>query len=87
MNSSWRAIFKLKIGRGVLTQCLLLLSVMFVGEVSAHSSSNSYLTLSSANGQLTMRADIHLRDVDLTLNLDENQDGQVTWGEVMRRRT
>lgn len=87
MNANWRALFKLKIGRGLLTQCLLLVSVMFVGEVSAHSSSNSYLTLSSANGQLTMRADIHLRDVDLTFNLDENQDGQVTWGEAMRRRT
>jgi hypothetical protein len=86
MNANWRALFKLKIGRGLLTPCLLLVSVMFVGEVSAHSSSNSYLTLSSANGQLTMRADIHLRDVDLTFNLDENQDGQVTWGEAMRRR-
>ena len=27
-----------------------------------------------------------MRDVDLTFNLDENQDGQVTWGEAMSRR-
>jgi hypothetical protein len=52
----------------------------------AHSSSNSYLTLDAPNGQLNLRADIHLRDVDMTLDLDDNRDGQVTWGETQQRR-
>ena len=51
----------------------------------AHSSSNSYLTLSMASEQLSLRADIHLRDLDLIFDLDGNRDGQVTWGETQSR--
>ncbi|NQW67447.1 MAG: HupE/UreJ family protein, partial [Burkholderiales bacterium] len=51
----------------------------------AHSSSNSYLTLSMPAEQLTLRADIHLRDLDLVFDLDENRDGQVTWAETQSR--
>ena len=87
MNANWRTLFERKLGRDLLAYCVLLFSLMFAGEASAHSSSNSYLTLSSVNAEVTMRADIHLRDVDLTFDLDENQDGQVTWGEAMQRRT
>ena len=51
----------------------------------AHSSSNSYLTLSAPEGQLTLRADLHLRDVDLIFDLDTDRDGQVSWGETQKR--
>jgi hypothetical protein len=34
---------------------------------------------------LTLRADVHLRDVDLFFDLDANRDGQVTWGEIQAR--
>jgi hypothetical protein len=51
----------------------------------AHSSSNSYLALSAPDGQLSLRADIHLRDVDLIFDLDHDRDGQVTWGETQAR--
>ncbi|MFM1908417.1 MAG: hypothetical protein RLZZ591_2094 [Pseudomonadota bacterium] len=60
--------------------CLLLVS-----PVLAHSSSNSYLTLSAPEQQLMLRADIHLRDIDLIFDLDHNLDGQVTWGETLAR--
>jgi hypothetical protein len=43
------------------------------------------LTLSAPNKQLALRADIHLRDVDLIFDLDANRDGQVTWGETQMR--
>jgi hypothetical protein len=51
----------------------------------AHSSSNSYLTLSAPNEQLRLRADVHWRDVDLMFDLDRDRDGQVTWGEAQAR--
>ncbi len=51
----------------------------------AHSSSSSYLTLSQPQDQLVLRADIHLRDLDLIFDLDTNRDGQVTWGETQSR--
>lgn len=64
--------------------CLLAMGVL-LGDAMAHSSSNSYLTLSQRGGALTLRADVHLRDVDWALDLDSNRDGQVTWGEVQAR--
>ncbi|MFM2036170.1 MAG: hypothetical protein RL459_1435, partial [Pseudomonadota bacterium] len=51
----------------------------------AHSSSNSYLTLSTQDQDLMLRADINLRDIDLIFDLDEDRDGQVTWGETHAR--
>jgi hypothetical protein len=35
---------------------------------------------------LTLRADIHLRDLDLTFDLDADRDGQVTWGETLAQQ-
>ena len=64
---------------------LLWASLLLVGSAMAHSSSNSYLTLSAADKQLTLRADIHLRDIDLIFDLDSNRDGQITWGETQSR--
>ena len=63
----------------------ILVTLIWSGKATAHSSSNSYLTLSAPNNQLALRADIHLRDVDLIFDLDANRDGQVTWGETQTR--
>jgi hypothetical protein len=63
----------------------LLSGALFASSVLAHSSSNSYLTISMPTEKLTLRADIHLRDLDLIFDLDENRDGQVTWGETHSR--
>lgn len=52
----------------------------------AHSSSNSYLALEAEDGRPVLRVDIHLRDVDLRIDLDANRDGQVTWGETLAQR-
>ena len=64
---------------------LILIILIWSGKVAAHSSSNSYLTIFAPNNQLALRADIHLRDVDLIFDLDSNRDGQVTWGETQMR--
>lgn len=60
-------------------------ALLWSGASLAHSSSNSYLTLSAPEGRLTLRADLHLRDVDLIFDLDADRDGQVTWGEAHMR--
>ena len=51
----------------------------------AHKASDSYLQLAAAPGQLDVRWDIALRDLDVALDLDSNADGKLTWGEVQRR--
>ncbi|MGZ5156982.1 MAG: HupE/UreJ family protein [Caldimonas sp.] len=52
------------------------------GLASAHKSSDSYLQLDAAPGQLGVRWDIALRDLDIALDLDTDGDGKLTWGEV-----
>ena len=65
---------------------VLMVALLGSGAALAHSSSNSYLTLSAPAGSLTLRADLHLRDVDLVFDLDADRDGQVTWGETHLRQ-
>ena len=65
---------------------VLMVALLGSGAALAHSSSNSYLTLSAPAGSLTLRADLHLRDVDLIFDLDADRDGQVTWGETHLRQ-
>ena len=64
---------------------LALLTLLPWQSVRAHSSSNSYLALEASQG-LTLRADIHLRDIDFTFDLDADRDGQVTWGETLAQQ-
>ena len=78
-----RSLYKLLL-RWLLVP-LILIILIWSGKAAAHSSSNSYLTIFAPNNQLALRADIHLRDVDLMFDLDSNRDGQVTWGETQMR--
>jgi hypothetical protein len=60
-----------------------LLSVAVVAH--AHKPSDSYLTLRVAGNEVNGQWDIALRDLDLALGLDTDQDGAITWGEVRQR--
>jgi hypothetical protein len=71
--------------RALLGLWALMAAWLWSGACLAHSSSNSYLTLSAPEGRLTLRADVHLRDVDLILDLDADRDGRVSWGETHMR--
>ena len=53
----------------------------------AHKPSDSYLTMSVASGgsDVAVRWDIALRDLDYVLQLDRDNDGALTWGEVRSR--
>ena len=51
----------------------------------AHKSSGSYLTIDVAPQSMTGRLDIALRDLDFALGLDQDGNGELTWGEVRAR--
>jgi len=71
----------------ILWPCVLLFiaSASASGSAQAHSSSNSYITVSSFNEAAVLRADINLRDIDLVFDLDQNKDGKVSWGETLTK--
>ncbi len=48
----------------------------------AHKSSDAYLQLDAGASGMTLRWDIALRDLDAALDLDADEDGQLTWAEV-----
>lgn len=51
----------------------------------AHKPSDSYLTITQADGTLSGRWDIALRDLDFALGLDADGNGEIRWGEVRAR--
>jgi hypothetical protein len=61
---------------------------LYAPALLAHSASDAYLsiTLDQAGGGANVLArgqwDIALRDLDFVLQLDDNGDGRLTWGEV-----
>jgi hypothetical protein len=61
---------------------LTLMSCAF--GASAHKPSDSYLTLRTHTGDAVVAGqwDIALRDLELPLHLDANNDGAITWGEL-----
>ncbi len=63
-----------------------LLALTCTVTAQAHSSSNAYIGLQSGDDALLLRADVHLRDADLVLDLDIDRDGSVRWSEVMPRQ-
>ena len=50
----------------------------------AHKPSDSYLRVLERDGQLEVRWDIALRDLDHAQRLDEDGDGSITWAETQR---
>jgi hypothetical protein len=65
----------------------LLFTLLLASAAFAHKPSDSYLTLraTEAQGDVTARWDISLRDLDYVLQLDRDTNGELTWGEVRQR--
>ncbi len=61
---------------------LALVLLAFGGAAQAHKASDSYLQIDVGDKVLALRWDIALRDLDVALGLDTNDDGRLTWGEV-----
>ena len=64
---------------------LLLIALLLHGTAWAHKPSDSYLTLRAAGVNMDIRWDIALRDLDYVLQLDRDDSGDLSWGEVRQR--
>lgn len=58
---------------------VLLLSI---NQAQAHKASDSYLRLRIEGTQVQVQWDIALRDLQAAINLDDNTDGNISWGEL-----
>jgi hypothetical protein len=98
MNLSFKAIKALKpayllpMALSFLIELSVFLGAIFAStNALAHKPSDSYLTMSvqpdgaEQSSNVTVRWDIALRDLDYVLQLDRDNDGALTWGEVRSR--
>ncbi|MDF1781502.1 MAG: HupE/UreJ family protein [Alcanivoracaceae bacterium] len=71
-----------------MTRALLLLLCLISTSVWAHKPSDSYLKLDSASDtpRINGQWDIALRDLQLVIDLDRNNDLNITWGELRQSR-
>jgi hypothetical protein len=83
-------VFKLK--KSLQPAYLLPIALSFLTlftstNAQAHKPSDSYLTMSvpKDGSDVAVRWDIALRDLDYVLQLDRDNDGALTWGEVRAR--
>ena len=51
----------------------------------AHKSSDSYLSFDVKERELDATVEVALRDLEIAVGLDLNQDNQITWGEISRQ--
>lgn len=68
--------------KALILQSALWLLMLMSHAAWAHSSSNSYLTLSTQGEALVLRTDISLRDADVALDLDITNNQRITWGDI-----
>ena len=61
---------------------LLSVACWFPVLALAHKGSDAFLNLAIDDKQITGYWDIHLRDLQITVGVDINSDGNVTWGEI-----
>lgn len=57
-----------------------------LSEASAHKPSDSYLKLRGGSEFLTIEWDIAIKDLEILVGVDSNQDGKITWGELKSNR-
>jgi len=71
----------------MMARCLLLLALCWawIGPAQAHKASDSYLTLAVQNEKIEGQWDIALRDLEMAVGLDANDDAAITWDEVRAR--
>jgi hypothetical protein len=67
-----------------LLRIVLVLLVLVLGmpAARAHKASDAYLTLTQRGGDIVVRWDVALRDLDVLVAIDTNDDARITWGEL-----
>ena len=68
-----------RIGLKALACAMLFLSATVA---DAHKASDAYLQIDATEHGTTVRLDMALRDLEAALDIDTDQDGKLTWGEV-----
>jgi HupE / UreJ protein len=61
---------------------LIAFALTLAAAAHAHKASDSYLQIDATDSGMKVRWDIALRDLDAALDLDADEDGKLTWGEV-----
>jgi len=61
---------------------LLLFALLWSAPAFAHKASDSYLALSVNGAVIDGQWDIALRDLDFAIGLDNDENGEITWGEL-----
>ena len=67
-------------------QLLAAILVLAAQAACAHTQSTAYLTLRFSETGLTGEWRLALRDLDDAIGLDVNDDGRITWGELLSRK-
>ncbi len=63
----------------------ILLMFGLAGTTLAHETTRSFVTLDRNGADLTANLRIAYRDIEVAVWIDEDLDGQITWGETLRR--
>lgn len=61
---------------------MALAGIFFTNPAEAHKASDSYLQIDAGTHGTRVRWDIALRDLDAAVDIDTDEDGKLTWGEV-----
>ena len=61
---------------------IAVLLALVASDALAHKPSDSYLAVRVEGASVSGQWDIALRDLDFAIGLDDNGDGEITWGEV-----
>ncbi len=70
----------------MLLKFTLFALLAFTGAAQAHKASDAYLSLDVEGEQVRGQLDVALRDIDVAIGLDADDDGQITWGELRQQR-
>jgi len=65
----------------VALRCLLV-SLVLVRSSQAHIASNSFLSLKISGSSVTGVVELSIRDAELAVGVDANEDNRITWGEL-----
>ncbi len=63
------------------------LLVLAAGSAHAHKPSDSYLKLDAGGEVLSLTWDLALKDLEVLVGLDLDQNGEITWGELKSQRS
>jgi hypothetical protein len=71
----------------LLLRAVIALLLLCSLPVQAHKASDSYLTLAVSETRIEGQWDIALRDLEMAIGLDRDDNGELTWDEIRDRHT